>query len=169
MISKRIQSTEFCKWREKEKCQWRQTPTWKICWNVEILLIVSILVEVKEPMKHGKTEEMSKIIEEAEGCGIWIRDERVNLGKGSRKGKWSHWVASDSFRPHGLQPTRLLRPWDFPGKGNAVDCHFLLQGNLTNPGNEPRSPTLQAEALPSDTPGRRKEETNGYSYWIRKS
>ena len=23
---------------------------------------------------------------------------------------------SDSSKPHGLQPTRLLRPWDFPGK-----------------------------------------------------
>ena len=23
---------------------------------------------------------------------------------------------SDSSRPHGLQPTRLLHPWDFPGK-----------------------------------------------------
>ena len=23
-------------------------------------------------------------------------------------------VISDSSRPHGLQPTRLLRPWDFP-------------------------------------------------------
>ena len=22
----------------------------------------------------------------------------------------------DSWRPHGLQPTRLLCPWDFPGK-----------------------------------------------------
>ena len=25
-------------------------------------------------------------------------------------------------------PIRLLRPWDFPGKGAGVDCHFLLQG-----------------------------------------
>ena len=25
-------------------------------------------------------------------------------------------VLSDSSRPHGLRPTRLLRPWDFPGK-----------------------------------------------------
>ena len=25
-------------------------------------------------------------------------------------------VMSDSSRPHGLQPTRLLHPWDFPGK-----------------------------------------------------
>ena len=25
--------------------------------------------------------------------------------------------------PHGLQPTRLLRPWDFPGKSTGVGCH----------------------------------------------
>ena len=24
--------------------------------------------------------------------------------------------------------TRLLRPWDFPGKSTEVGCHFLLQG-----------------------------------------
>ena len=29
--------------------------------------------------------------------------------------------------PQGLQPIRLLRPWDFPGKSAGVDCHFLLQ------------------------------------------
>ena len=34
---------------------------------------------------------------------------------------------SDSSRPHGLQPTRLLRPWDFPGKSTGVGCHCLLQ------------------------------------------
>ena len=28
---------------------------------------------------------------------------------------------------HGLQPTRLLHPWDFPGKGTGVGCHCLLQ------------------------------------------
>ena len=33
---------------------------------------------------------------------------------------------SSSLRPHGLQPSSLLRPWDFPGKGTGVDCHFLL-------------------------------------------
>ena len=33
---------------------------------------------------------------------------------------------SDSSRPHGLQPTRLLRPWDFPGKSTGVECHCLL-------------------------------------------
>ena len=28
---------------------------------------------------------------------------------------------------HGLQPTRLLRPWDFPGKSTGVGCHCLLR------------------------------------------
>ena len=41
--------------------------------------------------------------------------------------KWSRSVVSDSLRPHGLQPTRLLRPWDFPGKSTGVGCCFLLQ------------------------------------------
>ena len=27
---------------------------------------------------------------------------------------------------HGLEPTSLLCPWDFPGKDTEVDCHFLL-------------------------------------------
>ena len=36
-------------------------------------------------------------------------------------------VVSDSSRPHGLQPTRLLRPWDFPGKSIGVGCHCLLR------------------------------------------
>ena len=34
---------------------------------------------------------------------------------------------SDSLRPHGLYPTRLLCPWDFLGKNTGVGCHFLLQ------------------------------------------
>ena len=40
---------------------------------------------------------------------------------------------SDSSRPHGLQPTRLLCPWDFPGKSTGVGCHCLLRmpHNLT--------------------------------------
>ena len=45
----------------------------------------------------------------------------------SEKWKWSRSVVSDSSRPHGLQPTRLLRPWDFPGKSTGVGCHCLLQ------------------------------------------
>ena len=29
--------------------------------------------------------------------------------------------------PHGLQPIRLLGPWDSPGKSTGVGCHCLLQ------------------------------------------
>ena len=33
---------------------------------------------------------------------------------------------SDSVRPHRWQPTRLLCPWDSPGKNTGVGCHFFL-------------------------------------------
>ena len=36
-------------------------------------------------------------------------------------------VLSDSLRSHGLQPTRLFSPWDFPGMNTGVGCRFLLQ------------------------------------------
>ena len=45
----------------------------------------------------------------------------------SEKWKSSHSVMSDSSQPHGLQPTRLLHPWDFPGKSTGVGCHCLLR------------------------------------------
>ena len=38
----------------------------------------------------------------------------------SEKWKLSHSAMSDSLQPHGLQPTRLLHPWDFPGKSTGV-------------------------------------------------
>ena len=44
--------------------------------------------------------------------------------------KWKVKVKSFSHvRPsvtHGLQPTRLLHLWDFPGKSTGVGCHCLL-------------------------------------------
>ena len=48
---------------------------------------------------------------------------------------FSHSVVSDSLRPQGLLPTRLLCLWDFPGKNTGVGCHFLLQGNLSGRNN----------------------------------
>ena len=37
-------------------------------------------------------------------------------------------------RPHGLQPARLLCPWDFPGRNPEVGSHFLLQGIFSTQG-----------------------------------
>ena len=39
-------------------------------------------------------------------------------------------VMVHSLWPHGLQPTRLLCPWDFPGKSTGVGCHCLLQQSM---------------------------------------
>ena len=44
----------------------------------------------------------------------------------SEKWKWSRSVVPNPQRPHGLQPSRLLRPRDFPGKSTGVGCHCLL-------------------------------------------
>ena len=46
----------------------------------------------------------------------------------SEKWKGSRSVVSNSQRPHGLQPTRLLRPWDSPGKSTGAGCHCLCIG-----------------------------------------
>ena len=45
-------------------------------------------------------------------------------------------VLSDSLWPQEPHPTRLLCPCDFPSRNTGADCHFLLQGNLAEPGME---------------------------------
>ena len=47
----------------------------------------------------------------------------------------SRTVKSNFLWSHGLQ-TRLLCPWDFPGKNTGVGCHFLIQSHLLDPGME---------------------------------
>ena len=44
-------------------------------------------------------------------------------------------VVSDALRPHRLQPTRLLCPWDSPGKNTRVGCHALLHGIFLTQGS----------------------------------
>ena len=67
------------------------------------------------------------------------------------KWKWSRSVVSDSSRPHGVQPTRLLHPWDFPGKRTGVGCHCLPWQIPTNSKQK-----LQAELLTPPSPGPRR-------------
>ena len=64
-------------------------------------------------------------------------------------------------RPYGLEPARLLCPGDFPGKSTGVGCHFLLQGIFPTQGYEPGSPALQADALPSEPPGKPQAGAGG--------
>ena len=65
----------------------------------------------------------------------------------------SHSVTPDSLRPHGLQPTRLLCPWDSPGKNTEVGLPCPPPRGLPDPGIKLRSPELQADSLPSEPPG----------------
>ena len=48
-------------------------------------------------------------------------------------------VTSDSLWPHGLCSTRLLCPWDSPGKSTGVGCHVLLQEIFPTQGSNPVS------------------------------
>ena len=59
-------------------------------------------------------------------------------------------VVSDSLQCYGLEPARLLCPWDSPGKDTGVSCHFLFQGIFPTQGSnqwvESTSPVIPALA-----------------------
>ena len=40
-----------------------------------------------------------------------------------------------TLQTHGLQPARILYPWNSPGKNTGVGCHFLLQGIFPTQGS----------------------------------
>ena len=49
-------------------------------------------------------------------------------------------IAIKLSQPHRLQPTRLLCPWNSPGKNTGVGCHSLLQGIFPTQGSNPGLP-----------------------------
>ena len=76
---------------------------------------------------------------------------------------WNGWISLQAkslpshvllFAIHWLLPTRLLRPWNFPGKSTGVGCHFLLQGifltQVSNPCPLSRwcHPTISSSVVP---------------------
>ena len=64
---------------------------------------------------------------------------------------------SDSLQPRGLQPVRLLRPWDSTGKNTRVGCHVFLQGIFPTQGQNPCHLSLlhwQPVSLPLAPSGR---------------
>ena len=63
---------------------------------------------------------------------------------------------SDSLRPHGL-----YSPWSSLGQNTSVDGLSLLQGIFPHPGIKHRSPTLQANSLPGEPPGKPKNTEVG--------
>ena len=60
----------------------------------------------------------------------------------------------DSVLPHGLWPSGLFCPWDFPGKNTGVGCRFLLQWFFPTQEMDPSLwPLLhlQADSLPPES------------------
>ena len=56
---------------------------------------------------------------------------------------------SDSLQPHGLYSL-----WNFLGQNTGVGGLSLVQGDLPNPGIEPRSPALQVDSSPAEPLGK---------------
>ena len=46
-------------------------------------------------------------------------------------------VVSDSLRPHGVFPARLLCPWNYPSKNTGVGSHSFIQGIFPTQGLNP--------------------------------
>ena len=69
-----------------------------------------------------------------------------------------HLVVCDSLWPHGLlPPPGSSFHGDSPGNNTGLGCHAIPwrnPGDLPIPGIEPRSPTLQADSLLSEPPGK---------------
>ena len=61
----------------------------------------------------------------------------------------SHSVVTNSLRPH-----ELYSPGNSPGQNTGVGITFFFPGDLPNPGIKLRSPTLQADSLPAEPPGK---------------
>ena len=71
--------------------------------------------------------------------------------------QWRTWVnecclvaqsCQTLLQPHELYPTRLLCPWDFPGKNTGVSCHFILQGIFLTHESNPGLLHWQVDSLP---------------------
>ena len=58
-------------------------------------------------------------------------------------------VVSISLRPH-----RLYNPWNSLGQNTGMGSLSFLLGNLPNPGIKPRSPSLRADSLAAEPPGK---------------
>ena len=94
-------------------------------------------------------------------ASTWSLNNALSSLNTCQRNKWNsvcvsvcvhtHSVAPNSLQPHGLQPARLLCPWDFQVKNTGVGCHFLLHGSFSIQGLNLRLQRLlhwQADSLP---------------------
>ena len=75
----------------------------------------------------------------------------INFNKCTHINVLSQSVLSDSLQPYGLESTRLLCPWNPPGKNTGVGSHSLLQGIFLTQGS---NWCLLAGSFESEPPGK---------------
>ena len=121
----------------------------------------------KKPVAEGKTQETEQ---EFRGSRSFKEEkhrppslQQCVKGQGCRfQASRSYSAVSNPLRPHRLWPTRLLCPWDFPGKNTGV--MLPTSGDLPHLGIQPvcpASPALQADSLPLNLVGRWFHAWNG--------
>ena len=118
---------------------------------MDAYIVMQIMLEKRKYRNHGKREiqRMEGSVSSL-GCpGMVVDIVRESEGE-------SHSVVSDPLLPHGLQPTRLLCPRGFSRQEYWSGLPCPPPGDLPNPGIEPRSPALQADSLPAESPGKPK-------------
>ena len=91
-----------------------------------------ILEWVAYPFSSGSSQPRDEL-----GSPALQEDSLPASNEESPKREWrSNEVAWScaTLQFYALQFTRLLHPWNFPGKSTGVGCHFLLQGIFPTPG-----------------------------------
>ena len=144
-----INVQKFYKWlrhskqtaRETESQDPMNTPTWGKRWSksfiftyAELPVMMLLLLSYFSRVQLCATPETAAR-QAPQSLGFSRQEHWSGLSfpspmHESEKWKWSRSVMSNPQRPHGLQPTRLLHPWDFPGKNTGVGYHHLLQWDV---------------------------------------
>ena len=68
-------------------------------------------------------------------------------------------VISNFLETYRLKPTRLLDPWDFPGKNSSMGCHFLLQGMFPTQKSNPLLLHWQTNSSLTEPPDKPQDST----------
>ena len=83
--------------------------------------------------------QILKILEKVRTCGGVLAARGLNPRDGESQ-RVSGSVVSSSLPLLGLQPSRLLCPWDSPGQNTGVGSHSCLQGIFPTQGSNPGLP-----------------------------
>ena len=83
----------------------------------------------------------------------WVKEARHERNI-CMKFTLSHSVMSHSLWPQGLQPARLLCPWDFSWQEHWNGLPVPPPGDLPDPGIEPEPPALADKFFTTEPPGK---------------